>query len=563
MDEMDSGEQPAAQAASGFSSEAEVAMAAAAAEDLDSAAQGRGTEQLIVTVVLIPLLIVALISLSFSVFYSMQIKRQADYMYDAVAFNANFERFNFNMQNILLDISPASISQAAEYFNDLSSRLDTMRTEVYFPRLNELIGIADAYISISRDVHLMHYSLLEIIAANAELPNFAAEGESGQGGVATQVYVAIFKPREAMTNIISELHDLQQFGRLFMEQCRRDGERAMAAQCSGYNLQLQRINDLEAQAILLSDRLNMTHERLIGRLLELNTAFQHLKASSASDSEQVLRSISSIPWLIAILNLVFIGVAFGYFVFFHRVFVVPVREISEYINSRLEFSTDGQHPVMELGYTMVREINEIIRLVKFTLSENTISKQENLKLRKEYHKVFKMSSQDALTGAFNRRSLDDFARHAQQLPAHFAVMMVDIDFFKKLNDNYGHQVGDQVLRKVSRTLESSLKGTDRLYRYGGEEFCITLFDVTHANVGSIAERLNNAVRTMIVEELGSKPAVTVSIGVSPVTEELDVENNVYDYIARADEALYAAKHAGRNCYVLAETLKEQDKLTEI
>ena len=537
-------------------------MAAAAAEDLDSAAQGRGTEQLIVTVVLIPLLIVALISLSFSVFYSMQIKRQADYMYDAVAFNMNFERFNFNMQNILLDISPASISQAAEYFADLNSRLDTMQAEAYFPRLSELLAIADAYISISRDVHLMHYSLLEIIDANTELPNMA-ERESGQGGVVTQVYVANFKPREAIANIVNELQDLQQFGRRFMEQCRRDGERAASAQCGGYNLQMQRLNDMEAQALLLSDRMDMTHERLIGRLLELNTTFQALKASSASDSEQVLRSISSIPWLIAILNLVFIGVAFGYFVFFHRVFVIPVRAISEYINARLQFSMGDQHPVRELGYTMVREINEIIRLVKFTLSENTISKQENLKLRKEYHKVFKMSSQDALTGAFNRRSLDDFARHAQQLPAHFAVMMVDIDFFKKLNDNYGHQVGDQVLRQVSRTLGNSLKGTDRLYRYGGEEFCITLFDVTHENVGSIAERLNNAIRSMVVEELGSEPAVTVSIGVSPVTEELDVENNVYDYIARADEALYAAKHAGRNCYVLSESLKEQDKLTEL
>ena len=562
MNDTDSGDRPAAQAASGFSSEAEVAMAAAAAEDLDSAAQGRGTEQLIVTVVLIPLLIVALISLSFSVFYSMQIKRQADYMYDAAAFNMNFERFNFNMQNILLDISPASISQAAEYFADLNSRLDTMQAESYFPRLSELLGIADAYISISRDVHLMHYSLLEIIAANAELPNMA-EREPGQGGVVTQVYVANFKPREAMANIVNELQDLQQFGRRFLEQCRRDGERTAAAQCSGYSLQMQRLNDMEAQALLLSDRMDMMHERLIGRLLELNTTFQALKASSAGDSEQVLRSISSIPWLIAILNLVFIGVAFGYFVFFHRVFVIPVRAISEYINARLQFSMGDQHPVRELGYTMVREINEIIRLVKFTLSENTISKQENLKLRKEYHKVFKMSSQDALTGAFNRRSLDDFARHAQQLPAHFAVMMVDIDFFKKLNDNYGHQVGDQVLRQVSRTLGNSLKGTDRLYRYGGEEFCITLFDVTHENVGSIAERLNNAIRTMVVEELGTEPAVTVSIGVSPVTEELDVENNVYDYIARADEALYAAKHAGRNCYVLAESLREQDKLTEL
>lgn len=158
----------------------------------------------------------------------------------------------------------------------------------------------------------------------------------------------------------------------------------------------------------------------------------------------------------------------------------------------------------------------------------------------------KLSSEDALTGAGNRRGL-----HAKidQLVAMYArnneamsLILLDLDNFKTLNDSEGHQAGDRVLRKVSRIIESRIRVTDSLFRYGGDEFVVL---ASRANL-EVATSLAEEVRNLIVEKLPKfETPITVSIGVAQYRTGEQPES----WLRRADDAMYQAKSAGKNLVI--------------
>ncbi len=155
-----------------------------------------------------------------------------------------------------------------------------------------------------------------------------------------------------------------------------------------------------------------------------------------------------------------------------------------------------------------------------------------------------LSELDVLTGLPNRRRIDQqirsaYARLKRYQEGH-AVLMLDIDFFKRVNDAYGHQVGDEVLQLLSQTLRKNLRETDFVGRYGGEEFLILLpsTDLDHAT--RAAEKLRAAVEATPHPQAG---AVTVSIGVAVASPD---QENEFAATIEADKQLYAAKQAGRN-----------------
>jgi diguanylate cyclase (GGDEF)-like protein len=148
---------------------------------------------------------------------------------------------------------------------------------------------------------------------------------------------------------------------------------------------------------------------------------------------------------------------------------------------------------------------------------------------------------DALTGALNRRGLmlrlEDLHARARNGGHEYALMMVDVDHFKAINDQHGHAVGDHVLKWVAQNLRDGLRGADLVARWGGEEFCILLPRTRLAEARALAERLTFRIATT------GTPRVTVSMGVAEAhapSEEVD------ETIRRADEALYRAKASGRN-----------------
>ncbi|GAB4267902.1 GGDEF domain-containing protein [Thermincola ferriacetica] len=167
-------------------------------------------------------------------------------------------------------------------------------------------------------------------------------------------------------------------------------------------------------------------------------------------------------------------------------------------------------------------------------------------LRAQLEQVAQTAYVDALTGIWNRRYIEErfpgVLHKADSLGKKVAVFMVDIDHFKVVNDTYGHTNGDEVLRRVARILQRGIRGQDAAVRYGGEEFCVILYDVSEEVAVQIAERIREQIsREEIIIE-GRKVRVTVSIGVAFGEPGLSVEK----LLATADRRLYRGKELGRN-----------------
>jgi len=160
---------------------------------------------------------------------------------------------------------------------------------------------------------------------------------------------------------------------------------------------------------------------------------------------------------------------------------------------------------------------------------------------------------DPLTGVNNRRHLYELAQHefevSQRYRQPLSVMMFDLDHFKKVNDTYGHQVGDQVLRLTTQVVGGGLRSADIIGRYGGEEFIVLLPMTTAQQAFALAERIRNEVAQVVVETEKGSVSVTISIGVVAMDETSPAES-VESLFRRADEAMYGAKQSGRNRTVI-------------
>ena len=167
-------------------------------------------------------------------------------------------------------------------------------------------------------------------------------------------------------------------------------------------------------------------------------------------------------------------------------------------------------------------------------------------LTRENHELEQLALYDALTGLKNRRAFDDRLRGETALALReghpYALALLDIDHFKKVNDTLGHEGGDEVLRQVARILEDTLRPSDLVARYGGEEFALILTHTDQAGAITAAERCRDAIQSF----LWAQVPVTTSVGVAAWVDE-----DPQTLLVRADLALYRAKNSGRNCVRLA------------
>lgn len=170
-------------------------------------------------------------------------------------------------------------------------------------------------------------------------------------------------------------------------------------------------------------------------------------------------------------------------------------------------------------------------------------------LRANLRDTLRLATIDPLTGLYNRRYANRHMVHvmerAAQSGSDFAVMMLDIDRFKQVNDTYGHAAGDTVLREFARRLQENVRGIDLVARVGGEEFFVAMPDVVRATANAAAERIRDAIgnRPFRLHRDGPEILVTVSAGVAMARSD---ETNVAAILSRADEALFVSKRGGRN-----------------
>jgi diguanylate cyclase (GGDEF)-like protein/putative nucleotidyltransferase with HDIG domain len=175
------------------------------------------------------------------------------------------------------------------------------------------------------------------------------------------------------------------------------------------------------------------------------------------------------------------------------------------------------------------------------------NKLEN-EIRESITKLEKLAIKDGLTGLYNKRHFQEVLKNeykkAKRYLQPLACIMVDLDYFKSVNDNHGHQFGDFVLKQSSQILRRMVRDTDFVSRYGGEEFIAILPNTDRNGAYILAERIRSAFAENIFKKADTEKAVTVSIGVSSSYDENVISDE--DLIENADKALYMAKGKGRN-----------------
>ena len=218
---------------------------------------------------------------------------------------------------------------------------------------------------------------------------------------------------------------------------------------------------------------------------------------------------------------------------------------------------DGQ-PLDPNARQLVHQVFDLIRTAeesesKFRDLEHRVMamQHENLELIMRNRVLAEVSARDTLTGLYNRwyvmEKIESEMNRTLRHGSPVSVLMMDIDHFKRVNDTYGHAVGDQVLRTIGQVLRDSCRVYDVPGRYGGEEFCIVLPETPVGNTCTVAERIRTRVEATAVAVDGDSVAVTTSIGVAGVDgENGDTLMTATALIDRADRALYSAKHRGRN-----------------
>lgn len=238
-----------------------------------------------------------------------------------------------------------------------------------------------------------------------------------------------------------------------------------------------------------------------------------------------------------------------------------IFELIKCLNNKSEYILT---PDKKIGlFPMISE-NKLLGCIVTKSTDNILSEKEieyleqlssqsatTLNRANVYAEILKHATLDALTGFYNRRQLEERikqeASSARRQHRSLCAIMTDIDYFKKVNDTYGHSAGDLVLKTVSREIKNQLRDYDVAGRYGGEEFVILLPFTKIEEAKMVAERLRNAVKSKKIELAGKQHInVTISLGVSEYKGEKD-------FIENADKALYKAKESGRNKVIVYES----------
>ena len=224
---------------------------------------------------------------------------------------------------------------------------------------------------------------------------------------------------------------------------------------------------------------------------------------------------------------------------------LPMRRGMGHINSLNAVKKDGTVIPVDIALNPIGH-DENGPLIAVAIRDVTAS-------RDFVRSLERLATTDALTGALNRRSLENaFTREAercQRAKLHLFVMMLDIDHFKAVNDTYGHAAGDAALRHLVAVCMATLRKTDVLARVGGEEFAILASAATASEALQLAERLREKIAISPVIATSSTFNFTISIGVALASGNDDTMEKA---LTRADDALYEAKRSGRNKVVQSE-----------
>jgi len=229
----------------------------------------------------------------------------------------------------------------------------------------------------------------------------------------------------------------------------------------------------------------------------------------------------------------------------------PVFNAQRMLIGSISLVDHKPHPFTENDKLALLDLASMIERELSVRSMNAMQ----LELQKKNKNLRRKSLIDPLIGTWNRgaimRILSIEAQRCDKIGLPLSVIVVDLDFFKQINDTYGHQAGDEVLVKVTSRLRSCIRQQESLGRYGGEEFLAVLPGSAHDVALAIAQRMREAVAANGVA-IGDDTAINLTISAGVCSTDMFPSATTDELIGRADKALYAAKDAGRNCVMQAQ-----------
>ncbi|HEY6609723.1 MAG TPA: biofilm regulation diguanylate cyclase SiaD [Pseudomonas sp.] len=256
------------------------------------------------------------------------------------------------------------------------------------------------------------------------------------------------------------------------------------------------------------------------------------------------------------------------------------RELDLLVEGLLSDPLHYGHPLREalarLQQQNLDQLSRLERIARISDGYQSLAREQNLSLSERYHRQLRQlekvarisdryqdmlrdlnqalqtaSQRDVLTGLANRRLLMERLREeelrSQRSGRSFVLAMIDIDYFKQINDTWGHEVGDRALSEIARVLQGAVRGSDLCGRWGGEEFLLLLPETGLAEAQPLIERLRDALRELRVMVGAERLSITASFGVA----EYQAPEGYSQVLNRADAALLVAKRSGRDRCVLA------------
>jgi diguanylate cyclase (GGDEF)-like protein len=246
--------------------------------------------------------------------------------------------------------------------------------------------------------------------------------------------------------------------------------------------------------------------------------------------------------------------------------MIASGDLTQRIEFMGEFSQSFNAMVTQFDRTLkelVRKETELSQANVELLKEINIRKKAEAALRESEEALRLLAITDSLTGLYNKRQINklggDEIRKALRYLRPLSVIMFDIDFFKRVNDTFGHTAGDMVLKMVAIATKEMVRATDIPARYGGEEFIVLLPETHATEAATVAERLRRRIEGTTVQAEKCAITITASFGVSDYLGKTNSKSHqtvLSEFVANADRALYASKKAGKNSVTVYEPEEE-------
>ncbi len=235
-----------------------------------------------------------------------------------------------------------------------------------------------------------------------------------------------------------------------------------------------------------------------------------------------------------------------------------VKQKAFYICLPLEI--DESHFVIVSFVSSSKEEYKRVKEIKDSFMNYLYTIKDSLKTKILLRELEDMSLKDRLTGAYNRRFLDAFVKEnipkALRANTPYSILMLDIDFFKEVNDNYGHDVGDRVIQELVKSIFENIRESDNVIRFGGEEFLVLLYNCKKEDALEVAKKIKDSFQAKKIDANTGSIQKTVSIGISEFPRD---SKKFWQAIKFADMALYRAKESGRNKIVIYDKEKFKDE----